>query len=281
MSQQLEIIVMMDIEAALKANSLEGNTYLFDNMKTHGSSGEGTGDLITAVNGAHWYDGSIAAEQVLNWLPYGIGTLPRTLPRGFQATQSKASDKKVIDGLKGRKGLKALTESLKKATKGKTPGELKLGNDVVEIQDITDSLDELLGGGGVFRCVKDLQGNVKTTLIKMVDVTGQLVSSEDMSAIYMPPVINDISGEAVDKGVIFPDQYGSPDLVNDGWYWAATVNTRITGVFAYTMHITLHQYSAKDQTWTPVQMTYTSYLNVTSEPKVNGFTGAGMGVLPV
>jgi hypothetical protein len=281
MSQQLAIIMMIDIDAALKANSLEGNSYLFDNMKTHGSTGEGTGDLITAVNGSHWYDGGIATEQVLNWLPCGVGTLPKTLPRGFQATLSKASDKKVLDSLKGHKGLKALTENLKKATKGKTPGELKLGNDVVDIKDITDSLDNILGGNHLLRNVRDRQGNVKTTDLKMVDVTGKPVTSNDMSAIYMPPILNDISGEAVDQGVIYPDQYGSPDLVNDGWYWAATVNTAITGIFAYTMHITLHRYSAKDQTWTPVEMTYTSYINVTSGTKVNGFTGAGMGVLPV
>ncbi len=281
MSQQLAIILMIDIDAALKANSLEGNTYLFDNMRTHGSEGNGTGDLITAVNGSHWHDGGIAAEQVLNWLPYGVGTLPRTLPKGFQAAQSKMSDKKVIAELKKRTGIKALSEGLKKSAKGKTAGELKLSSDVGDVNEIADCLNAIIDDTSVVRKVRDSQGNVKSTELKMVDITGQAVKKQDMSAIYMTPIINDISGEAVEKGIIFPDQYGSPDLVNDGWYWAATVNTGISGVFAYTMHVTLHRYSAEDETWIPVEMTYTSYLNVTSEPKVNGFTDADMGVLPV
>ena len=101
MSQQLEIIVMIDIEAAIKANTLEGNTYLFDNMKLQGSEGQGTDNLVTAINGTHYFDGSQADEQVLNWLPYGIGSLPPTLPKTFHADKSRNSDLKGLAELKG------------------------------------------------------------------------------------------------------------------------------------------------------------------------------------
>ncbi len=278
MSQQLAIIVMIDINAALAANTLEGNIYLFDNMKTHGSSGEGTGDLITAVNGSHWYDGGIAAEQVLNWLPYGVGTLPRTLPRGFQADQSRTIDKNLLQRLKKSQGLKSLSDNLKGAKKG---AELKIDQTTADIQTLAGHLSGIADDTSVVRKVRDRQGNVKSTELKMVDITGEPVKKQDMSAIYMTPIINEITGEAVDKGIIYPDQYGSPDLVNDGWYWAATVNTGITGIYGYTMHITLFRYDDVDETWTPVEFTYTSYINVTSEPKVNGFTQGAMDTLPV
>ena len=41
MSQQLGIILLIDVVAAIEANTLEGNTYLFDNMKLQGSEGLG------------------------------------------------------------------------------------------------------------------------------------------------------------------------------------------------------------------------------------------------
>ena len=83
MSQQLGIILLIDVVAAIEANTLEGNTYLFDNMKLQGSEGLGTGKLISAINGTSYCDGSQANEQVLNWLPYGVGSLPPTLPKSF------------------------------------------------------------------------------------------------------------------------------------------------------------------------------------------------------
>ena len=43
MSQELTIIVLVDVQAALDANTLEGNIYLIDNLKDEGSTGEGTG----------------------------------------------------------------------------------------------------------------------------------------------------------------------------------------------------------------------------------------------
>jgi hypothetical protein len=85
MTQQLAIIVLVDVGTALTSKTLDGNTYLFDNMQFHGSTGEGTGELVTAINGSYWQDGSQGTEEVLNWLPYSLGSIPPTLPRGYHA----------------------------------------------------------------------------------------------------------------------------------------------------------------------------------------------------
>lgn len=62
MNNQLAIVVMIDVEAALRAGSLQGNTYLVDNNRVNGSSGQGSGQLTTQVVG----------NQILNWLASGI-----------------------------------------------------------------------------------------------------------------------------------------------------------------------------------------------------------------
>lgn len=77
MAQQHGIIVLFDVENALRTRSLDGNTYWFDNMKLFGSAGVGTEQLVTIVPGTHFLDGSQATEQVLNWLPAALGSIPR------------------------------------------------------------------------------------------------------------------------------------------------------------------------------------------------------------
>jgi hypothetical protein len=62
MNSQLGIVVLIDVEAALNANSLHGNAFLIDNYRFMGSTGQGTEQLTTAVVGA----------QIVNWLATGI-----------------------------------------------------------------------------------------------------------------------------------------------------------------------------------------------------------------
>lgn len=62
MNNQLAIVVMIDVEAALRSGSLQGNTYLVDNNRVNGSSGQGSGQLTTQVVG----------NQIVNWLASGI-----------------------------------------------------------------------------------------------------------------------------------------------------------------------------------------------------------------
>ncbi len=97
------------------------------------------------------------------------------------------------------------------------------------------------------------------------------------------PIITDITGEAVDKNIIYPAAYGSPDMITDGWYWAASVDTSRPGIYSYTMDIQLFKLELLDgdYTWVPVTMQIDAYLKISNDPKINGFTHAGMGMLPI
>lgn len=275
MSQQLGIILMIDVDAAINANTLEGHTYLFDNMKLQGSEGLGTGKLVSAINGTHFSDGSQANEQVLNWLPYAMGSLPPTIPKSFLAEQSRQSDLKALEDLKG---LADRIENTEKA---------KFNNTAA----ILEELKKITGDTGMKTKTKSKRQDKKRELgragQKIMDVTGQLVSIESENEIpelyALNPVITDITGEAVDKNVIYPAAYGSPDTVTDGWYWAASVDSTQTGTYAYTMHIQLYKLALDDGewTWVPVDMTYDAYLKISDDAKINGFTGAGVGMLPI
>lgn len=274
MSQQLGIIVMVDVEAALKANTLEGNTYLFDNMKLQGSEGLGTDKLISAINGSSYCDGSQANEQVLNWLPYGVGSLPPTLPKSFLADKSKNSDLKALEDIK------ALAD---KITSTDT-------DEFTNVDDVIEELKRISKSTGVKTQVQDKYSDTTRDLgtsgQKIMDVTGELVSaSEDKipEINSLNPLITGISGEAVDKNIIYPAAYGSPDMVTDGWYWAASVDTSRPGTYAYTMDIQLYKLIWSDGAWTwiPVHMNCEAYIKISNDQKKNGFTNAGVGYLPI
>ncbi len=272
MSQQLGIILMVDVNSAVQDGSLEDNSYLFDNMKLQGSEGLGTGKLISAINGSHWSDGSQGNEQVLNWLPYGVGSLPPTIPKSFLVDKSKNSDFEMIEKFQGL---------LK-------DGESRFS----DIASMLKEMKEISQNAGMKTKVrskhsKGRKRNIGAAGQKIMDVTGQLINFTDDSSIpeinSLNPIITNITGEAVDKGIIYPAAYGSPDMVTDGWYWAASVDTSRPGIYAYTMHVQLYKLVVEngEWTWVPVDMTCDAYIKVSNAPKVNGFTGHGSGLLPI
>ncbi|OON80070.1 hypothetical protein B1H18_12905 [Streptomyces tsukubensis] len=254
----MAIIVLVDVGNALDSRTLEDNTYLFDNMKLQGSEGEGTGDLVTAINGSYWSDGSQASEQVLNWLPYSLGSIPPTVPRGYEADRARQSDLEALADLS--------------ALANRPPEGADMGSQLHEIHRSVGARVKSTGHG---------QGRPGG---KILDVTGSVVTSDNAAAhSYPAPVITDIYGEAVDEKIIYPAEYGSPDLVTDGWYWSATVDTSKPGTYGYTMRIQLHSLVRKGEEllWDPVNLTCQSRLRITREPKRNAFTKAGMGMLPL
>jgi hypothetical protein len=272
MSQQLGIILLIDVAAAVAANTLEGNTYLYDNMRLQGSEGLGTDKLISAINGASYFDGSQANEQVLNWLPYGVGSLPPTLPKSFLSDKSKNSDLKVLEDVK------ALTDRLTSA------------GGTTKIADVIKVLETISQNVGIKTQLQTKDGHAQHEIgssgQKIMDVTGELVSEVDgkiPEINSLNPIITNITGEAVDKKIIYPAAYGSPDMVTDGWYWAASVDTSRPGTYAYTMHIQLYKLAPENGAWTwvPVDFTCDAYIKVSNDPKRNGFTGAGEGYLPI
>lgn len=122
---QLSVVILIDVEAVNKTNTLAGNIYFIDNNEWNGSTNEGTEHLVTAI----------AGTQVINWLCLGIDVIP--------------SETQPIPGW---------------------------------------------------------------------------------------PVIVKIEGEAVEKHVMIPDQFMSPDFTTDGRYWSATVDSNTEGRYAYTLH---------------------------------------------
>ncbi|GII64332.1 hypothetical protein Skr01_44170 [Sphaerisporangium krabiense] len=253
MAQQHGIIVLFDVENALRTRSLDGNTYWFDNMKFLGSTGEGTGDLVTIVPGTYFLDGSQATEQVLNWLPAALGAIPPTVPRNYLAERERAHDQRTLQQLAALGG----------------EGEAS-GAELTRLkQRVGRRPRKQAGGRGL-------------TATKLLDVTGSTTTSA-AAYNYPAPVITDITGQAVSEKIIYPAQYGSPDMVYDGWYWAATVDTSRPGVYPYTMHVQLHELVEQNNelVWQSVDLTCESSLKITSDPKRNAFTGAGLGVLPL
>ncbi|NET03369.1 MAG: hypothetical protein F6K16_01250 [Symploca sp. SIO2B6] len=279
MAQQLAIVAMIDIDAALKNNSLEGNIYLFDNMKLQGSEGQGTSHLTTAIHGTYDSDGLQANEQVLNWLVFGIASLPPTLPRSFQVDQSRKNELRLIGEFKNN--IQTLLEQ---------PESLRS-----QANNILKNL------GGIKTKIKSKSGVIHSHLhagVKLIDVKGQPITESEVitdsdnrsqQISYRPPILNNITGEAVDKKIIYQAQYGSPDLVADGWYWSATVSTYQPGTYSYTMHIQLYKpvhqqeegHEEEHVIWEPVYMKHRSSIRITTNPKKNGFTCGHEGILPI
>jgi hypothetical protein len=253
MSQQLGILLMIDTAAAVEAGSLDGNIYLIDNGKWAGSTGEGTGHLVTAVDGT-WIFGQ-ADAQVLNWLPLGIESPPPTLPQTFFLRE-------------------AAPENLSQRPRPAEEHALAEGP---------------VAPAAAAPLVKPAPPPLRSPR-KILDILGREVSPKAhprpfraqagapakaaATRIYYPnPVITNIAGEAVDLRVIYPAQYGSPDLFTDGLYWSATVDTNKVGHFAYTLYITLFYSEEIDDKRTECYVTlpYVAYINVTNKVTTNGF----------
>ena len=111
--------------------------------------------------------------------------------------------------------------------------------------------------------------------------------TEGNSLYSIPPKVTGITGEAVDRGVIFPGEYGSPDPAphQSGWYWSAAVNTNMIGLFSYTMHFEIGYLSVTDADegeyeHVSVALTHDASLNIEIDYLENGFS-RGPTVLPM
>ncbi len=195
MGQQLGIIILVDIANALADKTMKGNVYLLDNMKFLGSEGEGTQDLVTAVPGTYWSDGSQGSEAVLNWIPLSLGSIPPTVPRDYRAIRAQESDRQALLDLESLSG-----NALRERTGSK----------------IQRNVGKRVRGAHS----QDAVGHHK-----LLDVTGNVATAGTVDAhAYPDPVITNITGTAVDEKIIYPAEYGSPDMVSDGWYWSASAH---------------------------------------------------------
>ena len=273
MNQQITIIVMIDTMAAIKANKLDDYIYLFDDLNSKESVGLGTSNLTTAIDGTYWADGSQASDAILNWLIAGVGSLPATLPRRYVLDRTRRSDQKIL-------------EDLRQLVAGKQGPETNQG--------LLDT-DKASKGLGILTATKSRRATGAAAKIrratsvaaKLLDLTGRIVPADQEYLPYIslqPPIITNITGEAVDKGIVYPVQGGTPIGINAGWYWNATLSTYQPGIYSYTMHFTLYNpifLKGGTLEWEPVEMTHTASIWVKSRPMKNGFTHGAMGLLPI
>jgi len=265
MAQQITVYVLIDSVAAFEANRLEGNIYLMDNLRTEGSKNQGTGQLVTAINGTAWSNGTQANEPLLNWLVAGLSSLPVTLPRNYQLDRSRESERVALDAM--RLDARALKSD---------PGA----------ENVRDGLIRAAAALGVHPRFENEHGELERHALQLLDLRGEVVPEADLEADdihQLPPIITDITGEAVDEGILYPAQYGTPVPINAGWYWSATASTQRPGVYSYTMHIKVYKliFAGGQPIWQDKDMTYDSQIQVRSRQMVNGFTGGGTGLLPI
>ncbi|CAM1364052.1 hypothetical protein [Tenacibaculum xiamenense] len=272
MSQQFGIMVMVDVKAALKTKNLQEHVYLIGNMKDFGSQNEGTNHLVSKVNGTYWYDGSQAGEEVMNWLAIDINDLPRSVQRSAH-TKSKTIES-VLSKL-------PLLDS--KNLKG---GKAKEAQDD-QLVDLTNHLKKSTMGTTGLHISTDAKTGLQTEW-PLINTKGELVekvAGNKDEIVYHPPIITNITGEAVDLGIMFPAQYGSPNFSTEGWYWCATVNTAHEGQFSYTVHVSLFDLIEETKNtpayWKPVNMSFDASILISRDPMKNGFTGAGDSYLPI
>jgi len=211
MSQQLGIVIIIDVKSALKENNLENNIYMFDNNKWLGSQGEGSKELISAIH-QDGYNG-----QIMNWISCAVGSLPITIPKTFFMKKNNVS---------------VLTAKNSQMQLDITGKELDLSK---------INADELL--------------NIQRPM----------------------PEILEIKGEAVDKGIIVPAIYGSPDPLSQGLYWSAVVSMSQKGKYTYTLYFKLY-YPCKEEEngtirWKYKIMRHDAYIYITNSSLVNGFCG--------
>lgn len=248
MNPQITIVIVIDIQAALQSNSLKDNIYLMDTQSEDGSMGEGTASLVTAVANGYWCDKSQVGDVVINWMAVGVNCLPPTLPRYYSEYRNKMIKKERLGAALSDPDLLA---SILREEEG----------------------DFMLNSNGEWTAIGERALNLDGGLFDVDKGEGL----DNLS--FLTPQISSITGEAVDKGVIFPAQYGSPVPIKDGWYWSATVDTGKVGLYDYTLQITL--YDREGSMWVPVRMEHRAAIEVQSFPQRNGFTGTGIGYLPL
>jgi len=255
MITQFAIVVMIDVEGVLSQGTLTDNVYLIDNARSAGSEGEGTSGLITQINGVYGPSGAQTIGQGLNWVAYDISDYPPTLPQAFFVPNPLKQIQNAIRRLQSANSVDAVTSL------------------VAKLRATSDREQDLVRSYG--------PSMAQRLIFMQSPEPGMLKKAAGFA--HIPPVIYRISGPAVDNHVIYPAQYGSPDLVSEGWYWSASVDTSKIGVHAYNIHLILHRPVGgnDDVVWTPEEFVFETKLRIAANAQINGFTGAGLWQLPL
>lgn len=266
MGQQLGIIVLVDTAAAIEDNDLHGHLWLVDNGGWNGSTGEGTGNLVTALD---MTDAAEAGLPLLNWRPLGIGAPPLMAPRIADLAEQDRRD---------------LARQPDYPPRSFSPRRRTILGDEVTLWPPGHSGAIVSSPRPASRFAG--QGFLYPGAARFLRTRRSRVAHEDDLAVeyHNDPVIDRIAGEAVEAGSIFPAQYGSPDLFSDGLYWSASIDPRILGLFRYTMWITL-SYSRRDahgkvETYS-LTLPHDAWIKITTGALRDGFGYPGFDIVSV
>lgn len=261
MSQEVTVILKVDIAGAFANDTLNGNIYLFDNLRTAGSTDIGTDHLSSMAKGFYWSNGVPASGLLINWLGTAIANPPISVPEKHHVKRAGQAQQSLVDSVH------------------------QLLGDKADADAVSAKLTELAGKRVVMPKIKGLDGVVRHHNTPLITSDGEF-ANEDVDPAHvsdMYPIVTNIRGEAVEKKVLYPAQYGTPIDLNSGWYWSASIDTNLAGRYRYTMDILLHRIEIidGDYVWIPKIFSHDAWLEVQSEAKRNGFTHGADGVLPI
>lgn len=268
MGQQLGIVVMIDIPAAIESNTLEGNIWLVDNGGWDGSTGQGSPNLVSAldVTDAQFDPGN----AVLNWIPIGIGTIPISVPQSFFLYDG---DRRAL----AQRPLPALHQRIFPVRIRNLMGDevnIKHPEHLAREAPQADPQMPLSARGYVDPGVARFRRTGASRVAQPGD--------QDL-AYYPDPAILRIHGEALDAGVIYPAQYGSPEMFSRGLYWSAAVDPARLGLYRYTIEIGLY-YSRRDADGKVVDdwviLSHDAWIKISTGAPRNGFPGAVLALCP-
>lgn len=268
MGQQLGIVVLIDIPAAVDSNTLDGNIWLVDNGGWEGSTGEGSPDLVSTIDVT---DAQIdPGNAVLNWIPIGIGTIPINVPQTFFLNNDdrRVLRQRPLPALHSGQFPVRIRNIVGDEVNIKHPAHLGAEPPRADPQMPLSALGYLDPGTARFRR------------------TGESHAAQpgDQELVYYPdPAIMRIHGEALEAGAIFPAQYGSPELFSPGLYWSASVDPNRLGLYRYTIDIALH-YSRRDAAGKVfderVILSHDAWIKVFVGAPRNGFPDGGLIPIP-
>jgi hypothetical protein len=263
---QTSVVMMVDVEAVLAQQTVEDNVYLVDNIGSLGLLNKSAQNVTTNIAGALNYDGSQATEGVMNWIGYGIAAAPPTLPKSVvQLDQATARFQRLLADVKSSNGR---ADVAKLVARHEDPANLPPAAHVIESKDGR---------------IHPMPFTFPRLAAKVA--TGEAATAEnDVTPSDLSPVITGIAGPAVDNGVLYPAQYGSPDFYTEGWYWSATVDLQKAGLHEYHINFVVYRPTPKRAgtvVWKPEPYVLKANVNVYSGYVTNGFTGYGPGVLPL
>jgi hypothetical protein len=210
-------------------------------------------------------------NAVLNWIPIGIGTIPVNVPQTFFLNDD---DRRVLR----QRPLPALHSGLFPVrirnilgdeVNIKHPEHLGRETPRADPQMPLSALGYLDPGTARFRRTGE----------------SHVAQPGDQDVVYYPdPVITRIHGEALEAGVIYPAQYGSPELFSRGLYWSASVDASLLGLYRYTVDIALH-YSRRNAAGKVIDdrviLSHDAWIKISTGAPRNGFSADGLIPIPI